>query len=61
MVLIVERRDTPPLPEPADPGPRSTERALQHMHWHFMPADASPLLRRRPMPLSSSPTAQEAP
>jgi hypothetical protein len=59
MVLIVERRDTPP--EPFDPGPRSTERALQHMHWFFVPADASPLLQRRPLPLSSLPTAQEAP
>lgn len=61
MVLIVERRDTPPPPAEADPGPRSTERALQHMHWFFVPSDASPLLQRRPMPLSSLPTAQEAP
>ena len=60
MVLIVERRDAPP-PDGLDPGPRSTERALRHMHWFFAPEDASPLLRRRPMPLSSSPTAQEAP
>ncbi len=61
MVLIVERRDAPSPPVMADPGPRSTERALEHMHWHFLPADASPLLQRRPMPLTSSPTAQEAP
>jgi hypothetical protein len=61
MVLIVERRDAPSPPVMAEPAARSTERALQHMHWHFVPADASPLLRRRPMPLTSSPTAQEAP
>jgi hypothetical protein len=61
MVLIVERRDAPSPPVMAEHAPRSTERALQHMHWHFVPADASPLLRRRPMPLTSSPTAQEAP
>lgn len=61
MVLIVERRDTTPLPLAADPGPRSTERALRHMHWHFVPADASPLLLRRPSPLVSPRTAQEAP
>ena len=61
MVLIVERRHPTPTPEPPNPGARSTERALQHMHWHFVPADASPLLQRRPMPLTSSPTAQEAP
>jgi hypothetical protein len=64
MVLIVERRDLPPLlslPPVPDPGPRSTERALRHMHWHFVPADASPLLRRRPVPLVSPRTAQEAP
>ena len=60
MVLIVERRDAPP-PDGIDPGPRSTERALRHMHWFFSPEDASPLLRRRPVPLSSSPTAQEEP
>lgn len=61
MVLIVERRETPPPPDVADPGPRSVERALQHMHWHFIPGDASALLQRRPMPLTSSPTALEAP
>ena len=62
MVLIVERRDLPPLPPLLpDPGPRSTERALRHMHWHFVPADASPLLHRRPVPLVSPRTAQEAP
>lgn len=61
MVLIVERRDPPPPADGLDPGPRSTERALQHMHWYFVPADASPLLQRRPLPLSSLPTAQEAP
>ena len=60
MVLIVERRDAfpPPCPETA---PRSTERALAHMHWFFAPGDASPLLRRRPSPLVSPRTAQEAP
>lgn len=61
MVLIVERRDAPPPVPGLDPGPRSTERALRHMHWHFAPEDASPLLRRRPLPLTSSMTAQEAP
>ena len=49
MVLIVERRDTAPQPTAQDPGPRSVERALRHMHWHFVPADASPLLQRRPL------------
>lgn len=61
MVLIVERRDTPPPPVLADPGPHSTERALRHMHWFFVPDDASALLRRRPYPLTSPQTAQEAP
>ncbi len=61
MVLIVERRDTGLAFTPADPGPRSLERALRHMHWHFVAADASPLLRRRPTPLPSPRTAQEAP
>ena len=61
MVLIVERRDPALLARPADPGPRSVERALQHMHWHFVPADASPLVRRRLAPLASPTTAQEAP
>ncbi|MBY4596714.1 hypothetical protein K3217_14355 [bacterium BD-1] len=60
MVLIIESRDTFPPPAP-EPGARSTERALAHMHWHFVPADASALLRRRPFPLVSPPTAQEAP
>lgn len=60
MVLVVEHRESfpPTTPETAR---RSTERALQHMHWHFVPADASPLLLRRPMPLVSPRTAQEAP
>ena len=31
------------------------------VHWHFVPNDASPLLRRRPFPLVSPRTAQEAP
>lgn len=61
MVLIVERRDAPSSPAAADPGPRSLERALKHMHWHFLPGDASPLVQRRAGFLSSSPTAQEAP
>ena len=61
MVLIVERRETPPPPSVADPGPRSTERALRHMHWFFGPDDASALMRRRPVPLASPQTAQEAP
>ena len=61
MVLIVERRDIPSPSVTAEPAPRSTERALEHMHWHFVPADASPLLRRRPLPLLPPRTAQEAP
>lgn len=60
MVLIIENRDRFPLPTP-EPSARSTQRALEHMHWHFVPADASPLLRRRPMPLLPPRTAQEAP
>lgn len=60
MVLIIENRDRFPLPTP-EPPCRSTARALEHMHWHFVPADASPLLRRRPMPLLPPRTAQEAP
>jgi len=60
MVLIVENRERFPLPRP-EPAPRSTARALAHMHWYFVPADASPLLRRRPLPLASPKTAQEAP
>ena len=61
MVLIVERRETPSPPVASEPAPRSTERALAHMHWFFLPDDASPLLRRRPMPLTSLPSAPEAP
>ena len=61
MVLIVERREPTPAPAGSAPGPRSVERALQHMHWHFVPADASPLMQRRPSPLVSPRTAQEAP
>jgi len=61
MVLIVERRDATPAPAPSNPGPRSVERALRHMHWHFVPADASPLMQRRPSPLASPWAAQEAP
>ena len=61
MVLIVERRDAAPAFAQDDPGPRSVERALRHMHWHFVPADASPLMQRRPTPLVSPRTAQEAP
>ncbi|WP_176693154.1 hypothetical protein [Arenimonas terrae] len=61
MVLIVERRDAPSPTAIVDPGPRSLERALKHMHWHFLPGDASPLVQRRASFLSSSPTAQEAP
>ena len=61
MVLIVERRDAPSSPAAADPGPRSLERALKHMHWHFLPGDASPLVQRRTLSLSSTTTAQEAP
>lgn len=61
MVLIVEHREVIPLPSLPDPGPRSTERALRHMHWFFVPADAGPLLLRRPAPPSSPQTAPEAP
>jgi hypothetical protein len=61
MVLIVERRDSAPTTAAGDPGPRSLDRALRHMHWHYSPADASPLMQRRPMPLASPRTAQEAP
>jgi hypothetical protein len=46
MVLVVERREPAPAPDPRDPGPRSVERALSHMHWHYTPADASPLMQR---------------
>lgn len=60
MVLIVENRHRLP-PAAPEPGARSTARALAHMHWYFVPADASPLLRRRPLPLASPKTAQEAP
>lgn len=61
MVLIVERRDLPPLQGVPEQRPRSLEIALRHMHWHFVPGDASPLLQRRPSPLVSPRTAQEAP
>ena len=61
MVLIVERRDAATTGCPLDPGPRSVDRALRHMHWNFSPDDASPLMRRRPLPLVSPRTAQEAP
>lgn len=61
MVLIVEHRHPTSQSAAHDPGPRSVERALRHMHWHFAPADASPLLQRRPSPLPSPRTAQEAP
>ncbi|KFL36949.1 hypothetical protein [Arenimonas donghaensis] len=60
MVLIVENRNRLPPPAP-EPGHRSTARALAHMHWYFVPFDASALLRRRPLPLTSPKTAQEAP
>lgn len=60
MVLIVEHRESFPNPAP-EPCARSTQRALEHMHWHFLPADASPLLRHRPLPLLPPRTAQEAP
>ncbi len=50
MVLIVERRESLAL-APREAAPRSTAVALRHMHWHFLPEDASPLLRRRPLPL----------
>jgi hypothetical protein len=61
MVLIVEHRETIPAAAAPDAPRRSTEQALRHMHWHFVPADASPLLKRRPFPLVSHRTAQEAP
>lgn len=60
MVLIVENRRPIPVSAP-EPGHRSTAQALLHMHWFFVPADASALLKRRPLPLSSPRTAQEAP
>lgn len=60
MVLIIEHRESFPTPAP-EPRARSTQRALEHMHWHFVPADASPLLLRRPLPLVSPRTAREAP
>jgi hypothetical protein len=59
MVLIVENRSRVPAPMP-ESGPRSTAQALEHMHWFFVPADASPLLKRRPLPLPSPKAAQEA-
>ncbi len=46
MVLIVERREPATVVEAPDPGPRSLERALLHMHWHYAPEDASPLMQR---------------
>ena len=61
MVLTVERRDTAPTATAADPGPRSPDRALRHMHRHYSHADASTLMQRRPMPLACPRTAQEAP
>lgn len=61
MVLIVEHRENLAASAAPELPPRSTERALRHMHWHFVPADASPLLQRRPFPLVSHRTAQEAP
>lgn len=60
MVLVIETRKDVPPPAP-EPGHRSTEQALAHMHWHFGPADASALYRRRPLPLVSPPPAREAP
>jgi hypothetical protein len=61
MVLIVEHRETIPTAAAPELPRRSTEQALRHMHWYFIPADASPLLQRRPFPLVSHRTAQEAP
>lgn len=61
MVLIVEHREAFAPPAASEPAHRSTEQALRHMHWHFVPAEASPLLRRRPLPLTSPQPAQEAP
>lgn len=61
MVLIVDRHDSPLHSAAPEPAPRSVECALRHMHWHFVPADASPLMQRRPSPLLSPRTAQEAP
>lgn len=49
MLLVVERREDPFLPPPADAAPRSTERALRHMGWPFPVNDYTvplPSLRR---------------
>jgi hypothetical protein len=53
MLLVVERREDPMLPPPADAAPRSTERALRHMAWPFPVNDyTAPLpAPRRPVAL----------
>ena len=52
MLLVIEtREDLAPIP--ADPTPRSTERALQAMGWPF-PVDTAPA-PRRPLPLAAKP------
>jgi len=51
MLMVIEtREDLAPIP--ADPTPRSTERALQAMGWPFPVDDARPQ-PRRPIPLAA--------
>lgn len=47
MVLIVDPREFHLL-APQEAAPRSTERALRHMHWPFAPGEGP---ARRPLPL----------
>lgn len=49
MILVVEHRETFPLPRP-EPGPRSTERALACMRWPFAPGKTTPPVRGRVVP-----------
>jgi len=51
MLMVIEtREDLAPIP--ADPTPRSTERALQAMGWPF-PVDDTRPQPRRPLPLTA--------
>ena len=51
MLMVIEtREDLAPIP--ADPTPRSTERALQAMGWPF-PVDDTKPTPRRPLPLAA--------
>ena len=54
MLMVIEtREDVAPIP--ADPTPRSTERALRAMGWPF-PVDNATPRPQRPLPLAAKPT-----